>query len=510
MRRLVLLVIAFAALGSGTAEAHGIGQRYDLPVPLWLYLYGAAAAVVVSFILVGIFVGARTGPARYPRYDLLRTPVIGSVLRSQAAAALVQALGVALFALVLATSLFGTENPIANFTPTFVWVIWWVGLFFFTALVGDLWRLLNPWRTLFVLGDRLARALGRRAGLDLGHLYPLEWGSWPAVLLYAGFVWIEVVYAGAPEPRAIGVLVLLYSALTWGGVAAFGAEEWLRRADPFTVLFGVVARFAPTEIRVRDRAVCAECEACIDTSECVGCYECWAAAPVAKRELALRPWGAGLLRPVALGPGGVAFVVLMLATVSFDGLAVTGAWGRLGDALMPFVIALRVPRQELVGTVGLPAVGLVFFLAYYLITRTVAAHLERPGARVAEAFVLSLVPIALAYHAAHYYTLFLGYAPTIVPLLSDPFGWGWDLLGVRRTVTPEVVLNAAFVWYSQVALIVAGHAGAVYLGHRIALQVAPSARAALHSQRPMLGLMVLYTVLSLWILAQPVVSETRL
>ncbi len=125
---------------------------------------------------------------------------------------------------------------------------------------------------------------------------------------------------------------------------------------------------------------------------------------------------------------------------------------------------------------------------------------------LAGAFAYSLVPIALAYQAAHYYTLLITEGQNLLALASDPFGWGWNLFGTAGYEVDVNVVGAALVWYSQVALIVAGHVVAVYLAHAVALREAPSPKLALRGQLPMVALMVLYTVTSLWILSQPVVE----
>ena len=126
--------------------------------------------------------------------------------------------------------------------------------------------------------------------------------------------------------------------------------------------------------------------------------------------------------------------------------------------------------------------------------------------RLAGAFAFSLVPIALAYQTAHYFTLLLTDGQNVFYLISDPLGWGWNLFGTAGYRPNAGIVGAAFVWYSQVALIGAGHVIAVFLVHTVALREASSPKLVVRSQIPMVVLMVLYTVTSLWILSQPVVE----
>lgn len=515
-----LLVAAIVVVLAGSprpALAHGIGQRYDLPVPLWLYLYGAAAAVVLSFVLIGLFIGERGQGHRYPRIDLVRIGWLHRVLMSRPLAVALRIVSVALFLLVIASGSFGTQSTNLNFAPTFVWVVWWVGMGFFVALLGNIWPLVNPWKIVFGWADAVARRLGLAKGIELHEPYPERLGVWPALASYLAFLWMENVFAGAPEPRIIALAAIGYSLFTWAGMARYGSDVWLRNGEAFSVLFGILGRLAPIEIRIMDRAVCADCStACGEQVECVECEECVRWSSPAERRLALRPWGIGLLRPVSVTPDRLAFVITMLASVTFDGLSVTQAWRQLYLAVLPAMSGLGGQNLVVFQTLGLALVTLLFFAIYRgAITLSGLERIARfaggggaPG-EIAARFVYSLVPIAFAYQLAHYATLFVGQSWVAVPLMSDPFGWGWDLF---RTATwsVEIVLSAALVWYFQVAVIVAGHIIAVYLAHVLALRTVHDPGAALRSQVPLLGLMVAYTMTSLWILSQEVVAESEL
>ena len=192
MRRRLLPCLAVIALLAPPARAfaHGFGERYDLPVPLWLYLWGAAAAVVLSFVLVGFFVGERHALHRYPRIDLLGLGWFRAVFASRPFLLALRLLAVLLFVLVILAGLLGDQAPAFNIAPTFVWVIWWVGLGYVTALVGNVWPLVNPWASLFDWADNLARRLGGGEGLELRDPYPRGWGIWNALPMYFGFVWV--------------------------------------------------------------------------------------------------------------------------------------------------------------------------------------------------------------------------------------------------------------------------------------------------------------------------------
>ena len=500
MRRVAVAAFAFSLIltGARPALAHGFGPTYDIPIPLWLYIYGAAAAVVLSFLPLALFSRKeRDSPYEYPRFDLLRVRLLRKLLTSRLLTGGLRLLSVALFVVVVIAGLVGLQSGY-NIAPTFVWITWWVGLSFFTAFVGNVWPLVNPWRVVFDWAEKLFRRFGYRDGLELDEPYPEALGIWPAVGLYLVFVWIENVFSGSYVPRNIALFALAYSLITLYGMAFFGTETWLRRADAFSFFFGLLGRFATTEVRVKDPDVCLGCDGCGDArGGCVNCYECFARAAPEGRELNLRPPAVGLGLPEKVTPGGAAFVIVVLAGVTFDGLLETPLW---------LEIVRLTPVTQTLGTILLPLLFYCIYLGFVELSRILGGGGEGGFWRFAAAYAFSLVPIAIAYQVAHYYTYLLVQGQMIVSLASDPLGWGWNVLGTADFEPRYGIVGAGFVWYSQVALIVAGHVIAVYLAHSISLRLLRDPGRALRSQLPMLVLMVLYTMTSLWILAQPIVE----
>jgi hypothetical protein len=500
MRRVaaVALVLSLILVDARPALAHGFGPTYDIPIPLWLYLYGAAAAVVLAFLPLALFSRKERdadAPYRYSRFDLFRVRLMRTILTSRLLTGGLRLLSVALFLVVVIAGLVGLQSGY-NFAPTFVWVTWWVGLSFFTSFVGNLWPLVNPWRVIFDWAEVLARRVGYRDGLELDERYPEALGIWPAVGLYLVFVWIENVFSGSYVPRNIALFALAYTLITLYGMAFFGKETWLRRGEAFSVFFDLLGRFAPTEVRVKDPDVCPGCDGCGDDArgKCVNCYECFARAAPDERELNLRPPAVGLGLPEKVPPGGAAFVVVVLAGVTFDGLLQTPLW---------LEIVRLTPVTQTLGTILLPLLFLGIYLGFVELSRILGGG-EVGFRRLAAAYAFSLVPIAIAYQMAHYYTYLLIQGQMIISLVSDPLGWGWNLFGTADFEPRYGIVGAGFVWYSQVALIVAGHVIAVYLAHSISLRLLRDPVRAFRSQLPMLVLMVLYTMTSLWILAQPI------
>ena len=482
MRRIYSsLAAAVLIFQSNPSVAHAFGQRYDLPAPLWIYLSGAGAAVALSFVIMAIILQS-TNRFAVPTLPLSTAPVC-RWLAHPLFLGFLQALSVGIFMVVLATGFFGVQNPIRNFAAPMVWVIWWIGLAIVSALLGDLWRIINPWRTLYRWGERLF------GHTNVSRTYPALLGYWPAVVLFAIFAWLELISETGESPRQLAYLIVIYSVITLWGMGTYGPETWLKHGEAFTVAFSLFGRFAPMGADRQGRWV-------------------------------LRPPAIALLTQKPVASSLAAFVLLILSTVTYDGFLETPAWGSvLGwiaeDAtLRPFFVWLQeagVNLHKLAKTLGL-AVFVLGFVAAFLLFCGFMRQMGGAGSfrNIAGTFVLTLLPIAIAYHLAHYLSYFLVSGQLIIPLISDPFGQGWDLIGTADYKIDIGIVNAKFVWYLSVLSIVLGHLIAVYLAHVTALRVFPTERAALLSQLPMIVLMVGYTMVSLWILSQPVVESSFL
>lgn len=485
-----MLVGAMAYLIAGAfappAMAHGFGQRYDLPIPLSFYVWGAGATVALSFAGFALFLRHDQG-RRYACELRLNERLVSWLMLTA------RVVGLSLFAFVIVAGLYGNQDPIRNIAPVMVWVVAWVGLAFLSLCLGNFWAPINPWNTAFALAEN---AYGRwRTGAALGaqQRYPPWLGVWPAFFLLIVFAWIELMWSGKNVPAQLSTALVVYSVMTWTGMFVFGREAWLQRGEVFNLIFGTFARFAPMA-KAREPAI-----------------------------VRLRLPGAGLLEDPPVAISMVALVVALLATVTFDGFLETPLWAQVDaavfdaasetDSLFWTLLGLREDRTvQLVRTFGLVACVLLFLGAYAAVcwlTAVASGDRQATGGSIARQFVLTLVPISLAYHVAHYFSLLFIAGQYAIPLISDPLGRGWNLFGTAGYRVDISVVTPRLQWTVAVVAVVLGHVIAVYLSHVTALRVFRSRRAALVSQTPMVLLMVGYTMVSLWILSQPIVEATR-
>ena len=509
--KIILPVAAVAgSLVAWPAYAHGFGERTELPVPLGFFLIGAALAVALSFLFISVLV--KVGDeSSYWRFNLIGRSWPRAILTSPVLLIPIKLMSVFLLGLVIAAGYAGESAPLLNFSPTFIWIIWWVGMSIFIALVGNIWALVNPWKILFGWAAGIYQLVRPGKNLSLGLDYPAKYGIWPALVFFGLYTWVQDSYTKSDVPAHIATMVVIYSLITLSGMFLFGRNQWLRKGEAFSVVFALLARFSATEARVRNQDSCLECSAdCRDLSgECIDCYECFQSSN--DREINLRPFAIGLGQNETVSNDVLALVVLMLATVTFDGFSATSAWMEF----QTFILDLFGPgggdvfnSLVLADTLGVVLMPVGFFLVYLFFSKLISDSVEGNASalEMARIFGFSLIPIALAYNIAHFITLLLIQGQLIFPLMSDPFGKGWDMFGTADYSLNISIINARILWFLSVALIVLGHVLAVWLAHRVAIRTFKDRALVLKSQYPMLSLMVVYTVISLWIIAQPIVQ----
>ena len=471
-----MLAGAMAAGFASAVLAHAGERAFVLLLPTGLYILGGALTVAFSFAVMACLPSRIFSRLAEFRLRMATIPRWTGVLPGAVAL-------VALALLVLA-GFVASRDPLDNPLPLVVWTLWWVGFTFLVALAGNLWALMNPWRAAYRFAGALPGLARWRAATPLA--YPAWLGFWPAVLLLLAFGWFELVYPAPHDPAKLATAVILYAAVTLAGMFLFGEECWLDRAEAFSVFFRIVGWLSPLEVKPSRP----------------GEQE--------RLELSLGLPCRGLLGAGSFPASGVAFVLVALASVSFDGLSRTFWWlGLIGEN------PLEHPGRSsliVVNTLGLAATAAALGGAYLAAVRLGSALSAR--ARGAEPghgrTIVAIVPIAFGYHFAHYLPTFLVDAQYAVRALGDPFSLGWNLLGARDLhVTTSFLSHHASVhaiWNLQVAGIVAAHVAAVFTAHVLALRHHARVRAALLSQLPMTALMVAYTIFGLWLLATPVAA----
>jgi hypothetical protein len=443
--------------------AHGIGGIRDLPVPRYVFFYGAAVVLVVSFAALAFLWRKPVLAARRDGHPL--PAGLQRVLLSRALRVVVGSLSVALLVFLWLGALVGKNSSGVNFTPTFVYVFFWIGMPLVSAVFGNVWSVLSPWKA-------AAEGVGWLAGRERPPFEYPDWlGRWPAAVLLLSFAAIELTYPDPSDPHVLALAIAIYSIVTWAGAVLFGADTWFRYGDGFSVDFGLLSRIAPFARREDGQLV--------------------ARMPLS---------GLSVRDPV---PGTIAMVAVMLGTTFFDGFSRTSIWqNRYYQVQVDYINnpTLADLLGQLMNVGGMLACVAFVGLAFRLAVRGTESIADRPN--LSPEFVDSLIPIALVYIIAHYFSLLIYQGEVGIRLLSDPWGRGWDIFGTHDFQPNFTFLTPHTIWYVQVAALIIGHVAGLAVAHDRAVGLFKTPRMALWTQYPMLVLMVLFTVGGLWVLSQ--------
>ena len=459
--------LAFLApLLPASALAHASDRGHVLLLPTGHYLVGGALAVAASFIVL-LFIR----PEWLERLAMLRLNVgrLGGAFRVPASL-----LSFAALCALATAGHIGSRDPLSNPLPLTVWTLLWVGLTLVQGMFGNLWRWIDPWYGPW----RVVLALLGRSPADPPPLaLPRRLGMWPAVMLLGGFAWFELIYPAPDDPGRLAAAVGIYWFLTFAATLAFGHDAWSRRGEFLSVFFGMVSRLGIVEWSPDDRRV----RLCLP--------------------------GAKLSAVPALPASGVFFLLVALASVSFDGLSKTFFYFSF-NGLNPLEYPGRTALME-INAIGFMA-SCAILSAAFVLSIFIGEKLARGWHgfwKAAGTLVWSLVPIAVAYHFSHYLTALLVNGQYALVALSDPFALGWDLFGASHMAVSAGIAagsDAAWtIWNAQAAAIVGGHIMGVLAAHLLAFRLHDSVQAAALSQFPLIVLMIAYTVFGLWLLSTP-------
>ncbi len=457
-----------------TIFAHGsdITGRSDLPIPFWLFGYMSIVALVGSVVLLTLFwKNSKLEEASKFSYEIKSRLVIGGW---KALNAILRLISLALFLTVLLAALFGELGGRNSIFPVSVFIIFWVGLTFLSGILGNTWQTLSPFDTIACCTKwirdkwqtKVAAKKNASAKISPPKIPPVKIipptsniNSWLAIIGLFVFLCLELVHPDNSGTRLVGFLILIYTIIMLLGASFFG-RSWLREADAFSLLHRFIGSLGIFSSRDNNKnAKNNNPKISVPFTQ------------TAQLQLTLPE---------------VIFVIVFLGSTTFDGVTNTD--------FLPESSNWVVNGFGLIVTIAL--VGIVYFLAMFIsAAQTGADHIK-----LARQFAHSLIPIALAYAVAHYFSALLDGWQIFLPLLSDPFKQGWDLFGTAHFIK-DFSLSPITIGWVQGLSIVIGHIWGVFLAHDRALAIWPTnQKAANRSQYPLVVVMVGYTFLGLWLL----------
>lgn len=485
-------------------------------LPTRMYQWALVLILLLSFGVIEFLAGdGKSAGAMSARWSLTAWAPLRRLLASRLFPLVPRVFTAVLFLVVIAAGLFGDQNPAMNIAPLLTWTVWWTGLIFAVLYLGKGWCTVCPW-------DALAGWAARfDTRLDLPWPRALR-SIWPAVGLFLALTWVELGMGITLIPRATAWVALGMLGMAVASAFLFERKSFCRYACLVGRVSGLYAMFSSVEIRAT-KAACSGCgtldcfkgsaagDGCptfevprtmTTNTYCTMCAECFKTCPSGSMSLNLRPWASDLVVEGKPRADEAALALILLSMTAFHGLTMTPTWVALLEGTkaatgLSFMGAFTM----------LMAAFLALPVAAYAALAAGSAAWARVGYRdVALRFAYALLPIALFYHLAHNAEHFLMEGPKLLALVSDPFGWGWNLFGTARwTVPPLVSLEG--LWRIQILFVLVGHLYSLWITARTARRLA-SGRGVLAVQLPMLVAMVAFSWASLWLLKQPM--EMRL
>lgn len=463
LRNALFLSCLVILLAMGAAIAHPAEGGFVLLLPTRAYITAGALAVVASIILV-------TCVSRTVLSRLFRPVQFGqsfSAARLQNATSI---FGTIFFGFLIYVGLFGPNDPLSNLMPLTIWTIWWVGLYSVQGLVGDIWSWVNPW-------SGLCRWVAR----DIKPMFrlPIWLGAWPACAIFMMFQVFILSDIAPNDPDRLARFAMFYWLFTFTGMILFGQQNWLNQVECFTVLFRLIGSLR-------------------------------AAFLMGKTQIGLPGWAS--IEKAPLSSSQAVFCLIILASGSFDGLQETFWWlAQIGVNPLEFPGRSAVARESIAGLIGanialIGVFGVSVYIGIWLFQQFGADDAPRFSTAF-NTFAISILPIALGYHIAHYLVSFLVQIQYVTVTLGDPFAKGWNLFGLSSTPVTTGFLNTAetvkTIWLTQATVVVVSHILSVLMAHHLASRFARGGRDIMLLQLGISVLMVAYTVFGLWLLASP-------
>jgi YHS domain-containing protein len=497
--------------------------------------YGGATSVALPIVSAGALESSRAVgedcTVRSDRFDLLSLGFIRSAVRSRVFRFVCQMFFSVSFLVIIAAGLFGNQNPALNIAPILTWTVWWGMLIILIMFAGKAWCYVCPWDAIAGWTEKLAFWRKTDDGLGLGLKWPrIIRNISIATILFVGLTWIELGFGVTMKPRVTAYLAIAMLLMAVVSAMLFDRKSFCRYGCLVGRVSGLYALFAGVEVRNKDDDVCSTCRTkeCVKGSEtaygcptflypgkistntyCIQCMECVQACPHDNLALNVRPWGSDLVTQGRPRADEAYLALLMLAITGFHGVTMTPVWQQLIDAIRGMADVGRVVGFS-VGMTMLMLGPIGVYAALVFVSKTLGKGASLQPLTYRDYFIqyaYALLPIALFYHIAHNMEHLLMEGPKVLAMVSDPFGWGWNMFGTANWSIPPLI-SLEKLWIVQVVLVLIGHVYSLWVAQRTSLRLFGSSKAAFRSQLPMLLGMIAFSVFSLWLLKQPMEMRT--
>jgi ferredoxin len=497
-------------------------------IPDWLYYSSIVVVMLISFLILEFSRKRSSGGSAYKKFELTRFRAVRFFFKSRFVQLVVRSFVTFLFFLIIYAGFYGNQHPGENIAPSLTWNLWWVGLIFLILFLGKMWCYACPWDAITNFMTRFSFFKVKKNTTNLGWKWPKYFKNiYLATIFFVLLTWLELGYHVTLSPEATAILGLVMLSLVFVPGLLFEKKSFCQYGCLIGRISGLYAMFSPVEVRSRNKDICKSCKT-VDcfrgnhkgypcptnqnlkvmevNTYCTMCAECFRSCPHDNVAFNVRPFGKDLIKTTSPRKDESYLCIILFSLTAFHGLTMTPNWKMVVQKLQTML-----GSSELVAfSIGMTVCLIIPFLLYGLflwLSRLFSGEREHRFPELFIKLAYGLLPIALFYHIAHNVEHFFMEGQKLVVLSSDPFGYGWDLFGTAN-MTLNPILSLETVWYTQVILIIIGHVFGIIITHRHSYQIFQSRGAAVKSQIPMIALMIMFSILSLWLVAQPMEMRT--
>ena len=314
--------------------------------------------------------------------------------------------GATILFFLIAPGIIGNESSKTSVTPLILWVFLWIGVPTLGLLFGDVYAKFNP--------------------LNLVRISSNEPRSvYVSCFLFLGLTWFELVWREPGNPLNIAsVFIILFVGVN---LIRYFYKKSIIEVDPLLLLHYLYSKL---------------------------------------KLFNSKPYFRSLINNIgnlAKLNGIEYFILLMIGTVTYDGLRETTFWyNQFGEQINNIWFSTIMFLSMNLGTI------IFYRFACYFAIKVGGSELKLN--EVSKLFGHTMLPIAFAYHITHYLTLLLFETQTFIYRLNDPIGTGLNLFNVQE---PEInyFIEPIIIWGIQVAVTLLGHMLSVVLAHDLAVKL---------------------------------------
>ncbi len=455
------------------------------------------------------------------KYDLLQHNIVLSFFRNRKMQFILKLPAVLLLVMVIFAGFFGIQNSNKNLATISIWVIWWSLLIISVTLAGRIWCFMCPFGA---IGDWVQRRTFYKRVNDtfsLNRKWPEEFRNLSiAALFFLVITWADFQFNLVNIPLLTAYFIFSLLGLIIIISIIFERRSFCRYACPITGLIGIYSMFAPIELRAKEKNTCKTCKEknCNSGNEngypcpvfeypgtleknthCILCTECIKTCRRNNLSFNIRSF-AGDIAPINTRNDEAFFIFILFGVTIFQTLIMIRPWAGFTQSLMIYTGASYNSVRFFLFIAAAVSPVLLFSIAIGVLK--LLNHKIMTGV-LFTGYAYSIIPLGLMMHLSHNLRHLLEEGTGIIPVLSDPFGFGWDLFRTSGYM-PAPLLSSNNILLLQWLLMFIGTGFSISSGKTISRRLFRGNDSA---YTPVLIFVLIFLVFNLWMLGQPIMHK---